>query len=254
MGLLQNKDFLQPMVYVVKWCSSSSLTWKLKRSISKKSLLDACHPFGDCGHMKICRRVSPIMVYGGASLSHNGVWGSNLQVFIKRGLCQQARSRKVFQLERVKIVFIELKWNAQGKGMILIGFLFYRSHAFGRPGYRIDSRTIKRGSQVSNLIESLWRAQTFAYLAYHLSWFLFVFFSLWGFGACCDLHDKLRFTENGLRKKNLQHFRCWRFYRLIFIERSNLYPFGFIFHCWTMMFLCIILQLYSLLVQQAKNH
>ena len=55
--------------------------------------------------------------------------------------------------------------------MILIGFLFYRSHE--RPVYRIDSRTIKRGSQVSNLVKSLWRAQTFAYLAYHLSWFLF---------------------------------------------------------------------------------
>ena len=60
--------------------------------------------------------------------------------------------------------------------MILIGFLFYRSHSVvGRPGYRIDNRTIKRGSRVSNLIASLWRAQTFAYLAYHLSWFLFVF-------------------------------------------------------------------------------
>ena len=43
----------------------------------------------------------------------------------------------------------------------------------GRPGYRIDNRTIKRGSRVSNLIASSWRAQTFAYLAYHLSWFLF---------------------------------------------------------------------------------
>ena len=76
MGLHQKKDFLWPMVYVVKWCSSSSLTWKLKISISKKSLLDSFHPFGDCGHMKICRRVSPIMVYRGASLSHNGVWGA----------------------------------------------------------------------------------------------------------------------------------------------------------------------------------
>ena len=60
--------------------------------------------------------------------------------------------------------------------MFLLGFLFYRSHAFERPGYRIDSRTIKRGSQVSILIESLWGAQTFAYLAYHLSWFLFGFY------------------------------------------------------------------------------
>ena len=49
----------------------------------------------------------------------------------------------------------------------------------GRPGYRIDSRTIKRGSQVSNLIESLLRAQTFACLAYHLSWFLHWLSPLW---------------------------------------------------------------------------
>ena len=30
--------------------------------------------------------------------------------------------------------------------------------------------------------------------------------SLWGFGACRYLHDKLRFTENGLRKKKLVVF------------------------------------------------
>ena len=29
---------------------------------------------------------------------------------------------------------------------------------------------------MSNLIASLWRAQTFAYLAYHISWFLFGFY------------------------------------------------------------------------------
>ena len=51
----------------------------------------------------------------------------------------------------------------------------------GRPGYRIDNRTIKRGSQVSNLTVSFERAQTFAYLASYLSWFLF------GFYPCEDL-------------------------------------------------------------------
>ena len=41
----------------------------------------------------------------------------------------EAQSRKVVLLEEMKIVFIDLKWiNAQGKVMILIGFLFYRSH------------------------------------------------------------------------------------------------------------------------------
>jgi hypothetical protein len=41
---------------------------------------------------------------------------------------KKARSRKVFQLEEDKTVIIYLKWNAQGKGLFLIGFLSYRSH------------------------------------------------------------------------------------------------------------------------------
>jgi hypothetical protein len=41
---------------------------------------------------------------------------------------EQAQSRKVVQLEKIKIVIIYLKWNAQGKGMILIEFLSYWSH------------------------------------------------------------------------------------------------------------------------------
>ena len=66
---------------------------------------------------------------------------------------------------------------------------------FERPGYRIVSRTIKRGSQVSNLITSLWRAQTFAYLAYHPSWFLF------GFSLCGVLVLVVVFmTSQGLSK------------------------------------------------------
>jgi hypothetical protein len=82
------------------------------------------------------------------SLFHSGVWRSNPQDFTK-----QAQSRKVVQLEKIKIVIIHLKWNAQGKGMILIGFLSYQYHVLVvRPGYRIGSHTIKRGSRVSNLI------------------------------------------------------------------------------------------------------
>jgi hypothetical protein len=57
------------------------------------------------------------------NLSHSRVWGSNPQDFT-----EQAQSRKVVQLEKIKIVIIHLKWNAQGKGMILIGFIYYRSH------------------------------------------------------------------------------------------------------------------------------
>ena len=65
--------------------------------------------------VKICRRgASPIWVYGGASFESSP---------------SEAQSRKVVRLEEMMIVFIDLKWiNAQGKGMILIGFLFYRSH------------------------------------------------------------------------------------------------------------------------------
>src|SRR3954471_15517188 len=63
--------------------------------------------------------------------------------------------RKAFHLEKGKIVYIELKWNAQGKGIILICFSFYRSYVVSwETGFRIDSRTIKRGSRMSNLIIS----------------------------------------------------------------------------------------------------
>ena len=55
----------------------------------------------------------PIFVYGGASCESSP---------------SKAQSRKVVRLEEMKIVFVDLKWiNAQGKGMILIGLLFYRS-------------------------------------------------------------------------------------------------------------------------------
>jgi hypothetical protein len=49
--------------------------------------------------------------------------GSNLQDFT-----EQAQLRKVVQLEKIKIAIIHLKWNSQGKGMILIGFLSCRSY------------------------------------------------------------------------------------------------------------------------------
>ena len=60
------------------------------------------------------KSASPILVYGGATCESSP---------------SEAQSRKVVRLEEMKIVFVDLKWiNAQGKGMILIGFLFYRSH------------------------------------------------------------------------------------------------------------------------------
>ena len=98
----------------------------------------------------------------------------------------------------------------------------------GRPGYRIDNRSIKRGSRVSNLIASLWRAQTFAYLAYHLCSLLF------GFYPCEDL--ELVFismtsscsSKNGFRMNILLHFLCWRFYRFVFYRKVK--PFFLRFH------------------------
>ena len=80
-------------------------------------------------------------------------------ILVDRGVISEsspseAQSRKVVHLEEMKIVFIDLKWiNAQGKGMILIGFLFYWSHDVSeRPDYRIVNYTIKRGSRPSILI------------------------------------------------------------------------------------------------------
>ena len=74
-------------------------------------------------------------------MEYGGAFG---EVFIKHVLASTIK--KGVPLEEIKIVIIQLKWNAQGKGMILIGFLFYRSHGVsGRPGYRIDG-VLSRGA------------------------------------------------------------------------------------------------------------
>jgi hypothetical protein len=53
------------------------------------------------------------------------------------------------------LVVIKIKRDAQGKGLSLLGFSFTGHKVFvGRPGYRIDSRTIKRGFRSGNLITS----------------------------------------------------------------------------------------------------
>ena len=87
-------------------------------------------------------------------------------------------------------------------------------------GYRVDSRTIKRGSQVSNMIASLWRAQTSAYLAYHLSWLLF------GFYPCENLELVFISIPSSSSSQMdfiniLLHFLCWRFYRFVFSKRGQ---------------------------------
>ena len=66
----------------------------------------------------------------------------------------------------------------------------------GRPGYRIDSRTIKGGSQVSSLIVSFVESSNHCILAsYFLGSCLVLFVSLRAYG---HLDDKLEFIENGV--------------------------------------------------------
>ena len=73
-------------------------------------MLEACHPRQSWNYEDKFEEEASLWSMGSIS-----------QVFIK-----QEQSRKVFHLEGDKIVYIKLKWDAQGKGMILIGFLFYR--------------------------------------------------------------------------------------------------------------------------------
>jgi hypothetical protein len=77
-------------------------------------MLEACHLYCDHGYVKTClKRVFPLVEYGGA---------------IHKTSPNKLNQKKVVQLEKIKIVIIHLKWNAQGKVMIFIGFLSYRSH------------------------------------------------------------------------------------------------------------------------------
>jgi hypothetical protein len=69
--------------------------------------------------------------------SHDGLWGSNQQYFIK-----EAQSRKAFHLKT--IIIINPERNAQGEDLFLIGFLSYRSLVVGRTGFRIVGCTFKR--------------------------------------------------------------------------------------------------------------
>jgi hypothetical protein len=64
-----------------------------------------------------------------------------------------------------KSLTIKLKWNAQGKGLLLIGFLFYRSHVLvGRSGYRIVVVLPRGALEWVTWSYHLERAQTLAYL------------------------------------------------------------------------------------------
>ena len=100
-------------------------------------MLEACHPYGVHGDVKICLK---------ERLSHSGVWGSNLQYFtkheqeysIKKGvpswggqdrhhLAQVECTRQRYYLDRFSLLPVSWWW--------------------WETGFRIDNRTIKRGSR-----------------------------------------------------------------------------------------------------------
>ena len=81
------------------------------------------------------------MVYGGANYESSR--SNNDQV-------------KHSGLNEAYSVIIKIKWDAEVKGIYLLGFPFTGLMVFdGRPGYRIHNHTIKRGFRLSNLIISL---------------------------------------------------------------------------------------------------
>ena len=80
--------------------------------------------------------------------------------------------------------------HVQGKGLPLIGFLFYRSHgSCGRPGYRLDCRTIK--GALDELLDRIVRRELkplHPCIIFIGSCLVFLFVSFKAYGRC---HDKL---------------------------------------------------------------
>ena len=89
-----------------------------------------------------------------------------------------------------------------------------------RPDYRIDNRTIKRGSRPSVLTVSFVESSYLCTLAFLQSSLLVLIWILsWcGLGACRACHDKAKFTENGFPMRLLLRFRFWRLCRFVRVE------------------------------------
>ena len=145
----------------------------------------------------------------------------------------------------------------------------------GRSGYRLDNRTIKRGSQVSILTISFKESSNLCIFGSIPFLILIWLLSMWGLGACGYSHDKLKFiktdltsylswflfgscpcedlelvfismTSSSSSKTDFEWisylvFDIEGFSGVSFIERSNLSSFGFNLPYWTMMFPCMIL-------------
>jgi hypothetical protein len=106
----------------------------------------------------------------------------------------------------------------QDKGMILIGFLSYRSHSVGDRvlgSIAVLSRGALEWVTYSYRSE---KAQTFAFLASSFLVLIWLF-SLWGSRACGYSHDKLYFIENGFPMENLLCLRCLENLPVPHIER-----------------------------------
>jgi len=116
---------------------------------------------------------------------------------------------------------------AQGKGLTLIGSLVYRSLGLvGRPGYRLDCRSIKEGSRVSRLIASFVESSNLCIFAFVFLGSCLAFLCV-SFRACGRVLDKLLVIENGLPLLHPLCFRCGRFAGSSQSEVSHLY---FVWH------------------------
>ena len=107
---------------------------------------------------------------------------------------------------------------------------------------------------MSNLIASLWGAQTFAFLAYHISWFLFGFYPYENLELVFISIPSSSSSKTDFIWISCCIFYDWRIYRLFLFREVYLSTFGFILHLWTMMFLCMILKGSLLRFQRAQDH
>ena len=95
-------------------------------------MLEACNPFGDNGQVKMfLREALPSWCMGERYMNLHQA---------------KRKSRKEVHLKRSRSTSSSSSGMRKGKGMILIGFLFFRSRGVSRrPGYRIDD-VLSRGA------------------------------------------------------------------------------------------------------------
>ena len=158
------------------WSQSASSRWTSRRD----HMLEACHTLVGSGHVKMC--LSEAFPYW--------VWGSNMWIVVKqeqactikkgvptwRGqdrhhLAQVECARQRYDLDRFSLLPVSWCW--------------------WETGFRIDNRTIKRGSRVSNLTVSFKESSNLCILGIISFLVVIWLLSMWRFRACVYLHDKL---------------------------------------------------------------